>query len=147
MRQRTPRPIRLATGLVAAAALALAACGSDGDAGDGGGGDGGDDGGSSEAFCTEIQALAESTEETTEEEDLAALQAVADVAPDGIADEMNQLVDGLEQLQTFDPEAATEEEMTDFLEFTDDLGAAGTAVEEFALENCPDLPADLFAPG
>jgi hypothetical protein len=72
---------------------------------------------------------------------------VADVAPDEIADEMNKLVDGLEQLQTFDPEAATEEEMTDFLAFTEDLGAAGAAVEEFALENCPDLPADLFAPG
>ncbi|MGE5211679.1 MAG: hypothetical protein ACM3MM_10455 [Acidobacteriota bacterium] len=141
MRQRTPRPIRLATGLIAAAALAMAACGSDGDAGEDGGGDG------DEAFCTEIQALAESNEETTEAEDLAALQAVADVAPDEIADEMNQLVDGLEQLQTFDPEAATEEEMTEFLAFTDDLGAAGAAVEEFALENCPDLPADLFAPG
>jgi hypothetical protein len=145
MRQRTPRPIRLATGLIAAAALAMAACGSDGDAGEDGGGDGG--GGGNEAFCTEIQALAESTEETTEAEDRAALQAVADVAPDEIADEMNKLVDGLEQLQTFDPEAATEEEMTDFLAFTEDLGAAGAAVEEFALENCPDLPADLFAPG
>jgi hypothetical protein len=145
MRQRTPRAIRLATGLIAAAALAMAACGSDGDAGEDGGGDGG--GGGNEAFCTEIQALAESNEETTEAEDLAALQAVADVAPDEIADEMNTLVDGLEQLQTFDPEAATEEEMTEFLAFTDDLGAAGAAVEEFALENCPDLPADLFAPG
>jgi hypothetical protein len=145
MRQRTPRPIRLATGLIAAAALAMAACGSDGDAGEDGGGDGG--GGGNEAFCTEIQALAESTEETTEAEDRAALQAVADVAPDEISDEMNKLVDGLEQLQTFDPEAATEEEMTEFLAFTDDLGAAGAAVEEFALENCPDLPADLFAPG
>jgi hypothetical protein len=145
MRQRTPRPIRLATGLIAAAALAMAACGSDGDAGEDGGDDGG--GGGNEAFCTEIQALAESTEETTEAEDRAALQAVADVAPDEISDEMNKLVDGLEQLQTFDPEAATEEEMTEFLAFTDDLGAAGAAVEEFALENCPDLPADLFAPG
>jgi hypothetical protein len=145
MRQRTPRPIRLATGLIAAAALAMAACGSDGDAGEDGGDDGG--GGGNEAFCTEIQALAESTEETTEAEDRAALQAVADVAPDEISDEMNKLVDGLEQLQTFDPEAATEEEMTEFLAFTDDLGAAGAAVEEFALENCPDLPADVFAPG
>jgi hypothetical protein len=141
MRQRTTRPIRLATGLIAAAALALTACGSDGDGGSGG--DSGD--GSTEAFCDEIQTLAESSDETTEAEDLAALQSVADVAPDEISDEMNELVDGLEQLQGFDPEAATEEEMTEFLAFADDLAAAGAAVEEFALENCPDLPADLFA--
>jgi hypothetical protein len=141
MRQRTTRPIRLATGLIAAAALALTACGSDGDGGSGG--DSGD--GSTEAFCDEIQTLAESSDETTEAEDLAALQSVADVAPDEISDEMNELVDGLEQLQGFDPEAATEEEMTDFLAFADDLAASGAAVEEFALENCPDLPADLFA--
>jgi hypothetical protein len=146
MRQRTPRAIRLATGLIAAAALAMAACGSDGDGDASGGGDGGD-GGSTEAFCTEIQALIESSDDTTEAENVAALQSVADVAPDEIADEMNTVVDGLEQVQAFDPEAATEEEMTEFLAFADELGAAGAAVEEFALENCPGLPADLFATG
>ena len=140
MRQRTTRPVRLATGLIAAAALTLAACGSDDDAGGGASG-----GGDTETFCDEIQSLAESTAETTEEEDLAALQAVADAAPDEIADEMNVLVDGLKQLQAFDPEAASEEEMTDFLAVADGLDGASSAVEEFALENCPDLPADLFA--
>jgi hypothetical protein len=57
---------------------------------------------------------------------------------------MNQLVEAFEQLQAFDPEAASEEEMADFLTLADGLDEASTAVEEFALENCPDLPADLF---
>jgi Asp-tRNA(Asn)/Glu-tRNA(Gln) amidotransferase C subunit len=136
MRKKSVRPIRLATGLVAAATLAMSACGSDDD---GGGGDG-----DTAAFCEEIQTLAESTDETTEEQDLAALRSVADAAPGEIADEMNQLVEAFEQLQAFDPEAASEEEMADFLTLADGLDEASTAVEEFALANCPDLPADLF---
>jgi hypothetical protein len=140
MHPRLTRPIRLTTGVIAATALSLTACGSD----DNGGGGGGSGGGSTEAFCDEIQTLAESTGETTEEEDLAALQKVADVAPDEIADEMNELLDGFEQLQAFDPEAASEEEMGDFLAIADGLDEASTAIEEFALDNCPDIPADLF---
>jgi hypothetical protein len=58
---------------------------------------------------------------------------------------MDQLVAGLEQLLSFDPEASSEEEMNDFLAMADGLDEASTAVEEFALENCPGLPADLFA--
>ncbi len=135
MRQTATRPIRLATGLLAISAMTIAACGSD----DGGGG------GSTEAFCEEIQTLAESEGETTEAEDLAALQTVADVAPSEIADEMNELVDGFEQLQAFDAEAASEEEMADFLVIAGSLDEASTAIEEFALANCPDIPADLFA--
>jgi len=142
MRQRTTRTIRLATGVIAATALTLAACGSDDDSAGGGDANGG--GGNTETFCQEIQALTQSTEETTEEEDLAALQAVADAAPDEIADEMGVLLDGLEQLQAFDPEAASEEEMADFLAIADGLDGASSAVEDFALENCPDLPADAF---
>ena len=138
MRQTATRPIRLATGLVATAALAIAACGSDEGGGEGGGG-------STEAFCEEIQALAESEGDTTEAEDLEVLQADADVAPGDIADEMDELVDGFERLQAFDPEASSEEEMTDFLAMAGDLDEASIAVEEFALENCPDLPDDFFS--
>lgn len=141
MRQRTTRPIRRATGLIAAAAMAVAACGSDGDTGGGDGGEGGD----VDAFCEEIQSLAESSEETSEAESLAALQSVADAAPDDIAGEMDELVAGFELLRTFDPEAASEEEMTDFLAIADGLDEAGTADEEFALENCPELPSDVFS--
>jgi hypothetical protein len=136
VRQRTTRPIRRATGLIAAA-LAVAACGSDGDAG-------GDDGGA-EPFCEEIQALAESSEDTSGPERLASLQSVADAAPDEISSEMDELVAGFELVLSFDPETASEEEMTDFLAIADGLDGAGAAVEEFALENCPDLPADVFA--
>ena len=134
MRERTTRPTRRATGLVATAALVLAACGSDDDAG-----------GNTDAFCEEIQALAESSDDTSEAESLAALQSVADAAPDEISGAMNELVAGFEQLLSFDPEAASEEEMTDFLAIAGGLDEASTAVEEFALENCPGLPADVFA--
>lgn len=135
MRATTSRPTRFVLCLGAAAALGLAACGSD----DGGGG------GSDEAFCERIQAVAESTDETTEAEDLEALRSVADAAPDEISDEMDQLVDAFEQLQSFDPEAASEEEMTDFLALADGLDEASTTVEEYALANCPDIPEDVFA--
>ncbi len=134
MRHHARRPVQLAVGFAAAAGLALAACGSD----SGGGG-------STDAFCEEIQALAESDGGTTEEEDLAALQSVADAAPSEISDEMDELVDGLEQLQSFDAEAASEDEMAEFLAVAGSLDDASTTVEEFALENCPDIPADVFA--
>lgn len=139
MRQRTPRTIRRATGLIAAATVLMAACGNDNGAGSD------DSGGSTGTFCEEIQALAESSDGTSEAESLAALQSVADAAPDEISGEMDQLVAGLEQLLSFDPEASSEEEMNDFLAMADGLDEASTAVEEFALENCPGLPADLFA--
>jgi len=85
-----------------------------------------------------MSAIAESGDDTTEEQDLAALQAVADVAPSEISDEMDQLLDVYEQLQAFDPEASSEEEMGEFLAIVGQL-------EEFAMENCPDLPADFFS--
>jgi len=122
--------------VAAAGALSVAACGGDDDGG-----------GSTDAFCAEIAKLADSGSDTTEEEDLAALQAVAEAAPDEISDEMNELLDGFEQLQAFDPETSSEDEIADFLALADSLDQAGIAVEEFATENCPDLPADLFSTG
>jgi len=123
--------------LTATAAFALAACGSDGDSSGGGG--------STDAFCEEMGVLAESGTDTTEAEDLAALQAVASAAPSEISDEVNQLVDAFQQLQAFDPESASEDEMADFLELASSIDEAGAAVEDFAKENCPDLPADFFS--
>ncbi len=131
MRQRTSRPTRRAIAVAATTTLALAACGSDG-------------GGSTDAFCEEIVALDESDADTTEEQNLAALQALAAAAPGDISDEMNQLVDAFEQVQAFDAESASEDEMTDFLALAGSIDEASTAVEEFAAENCPDLPADFF---
>jgi hypothetical protein len=124
--------------VAAAGALIVSACGGDDD--DGGGGN-------ADAFCEEIAKLAESGGDTTEEEDLAALQAVADAAPSEISDEMEELLDGFEQLQAFDPETSSEDEVADFLAIADSLDQAGIAVEEYAVENCPDLPADLFSTG
>ncbi len=136
MRRRRSRATRLA--LAASTTLALAACGSD----DGGGG-----GGSTEAFCDEIEALAATGDDMSDAENLAALQSVADAAPGEIADDMDELVEALERLQSFDPEAASEEEMADFLDLAADLDEPSARIEEFAMENCPDLPDDVFGSG
>jgi len=133
---RTPlrRPIHQLLGIAAAGVLTLAACGEDGDSG-----------GSADVFCDEIAKLAESGGDTTEEEDLAALKAVADVAPSEISDEMDELLSGFEQVQAFDAESASEDEFTDFLAIAASLDQASIAIEEFATEKCPDLPANFFS--
>ena len=102
---------------------------------------------STDAFCQQLPALADSDVDTTEAKDLAALQQVADAAPSEISDEMDLLVEAFERLRTFDSETASEEELADFLEFTEGLDGASTTVEEFAGENCPDLPPDFFSTG
>ena len=135
MRRRRSRATTLA--LAASTTLALVACGSD----DGGGG------GSTEAFCDEIEALAATGDDMSDAENLAALQSVADAAPGEIADDMDELVDAFERLQSFDPEAASEEEMADFMDLAADLDEPSARIEEFAMENCPDLPDDFFGSG
>jgi hypothetical protein len=135
MYSRTPRPTRLVLALAAGGALVLGACGSDGDGGGGG---------STEAFCEQITQLAESSDDTTDEQNLAALQGVADAAPSEISDEMDELVSAFEELQSFDPEAASEEQLAEFLEIANGLDEASSTIEAFALENCPDIPTDLF---
>ena len=100
-----------------------------------------------DAFCQQLPALADFDVDTTEAEDLAALQQVADAAPSEISDEMDLLVEAFERLRTFDSETASEEELADFPEFAEGLDGASTTVEEFAGENCPDLPPDFFSTG
>ena len=100
-----------------------------------------------DAFCQQLPALADSDVDTTEAEDLAARQQVADAAPSEISNEMDLLVEAFERLRTFDSETASEEELADFPEFTEGLDGASTTVEEFAGENCPDLPPDFFSTG
>jgi hypothetical protein len=139
MQRSTSRPIRIALAL--AGALALGACSSDG--GDSSDGDGS---GSTETFCEEIATLADFDEDSTEEEDFAAIRAIADVAPDEISDEMDLLVDVFDEFQSFDPATSSEEELAEFLELADTIDEAGTSVEEFTVENCPDLPDGVFNP-
>jgi hypothetical protein len=57
---------------------------------------------------------------------------------------MDQLVEAFEQLQSFDPEAATEDEIAEFVAIAEGLDEAGATVEDFTRDNCPDLPADFF---
>ena len=126
-----------AVGVTAAGMLTLAACGSE----EGGGGSGS---GSTDAFCEEFTTFANFGDESTDERDLDALKATADAAPDEISDEMDQLVEAFERLRSFNPEAASEEELAEFLAIAEGLEEASATVEEFTMENCPDLPADFF---
>lgn len=134
--QRAPRPTRILISLTACASLALAACGSDSDSG--GGGD-------VAAFCDELAATADTAADTTPEEDLATLRSIADAAPGEIADSMDSLVDGFAELQAFDLETATEDQMADFQGLLAEFEEATATVEEYARDNCPDLPADFFS--
>jgi hypothetical protein len=136
MRPRVLRPTRILIGLTACGSLALAACGSDGDSG------GGDD---VEAFCATLAESAESDLDTTEEEDLAQIRAIADSAPGEISDAMDTLVDAFEQLQAIDFENATEEQVAEFEELLPAFEEATATVESYARDNCPDLPEDFFS--
>ena len=133
---RASRPIRLAVGLAAAGMLALAACGSEEGGGNGSG--------STDAFCEAFTVFADFGDEGTDERDLDALKATADAAPDEISDEMDQVVEAFERLRSFNPEAASEEEVAEMLTIAEGLEDASVKVEEFTMENCPDLPADFF---
>jgi hypothetical protein len=124
--------MHLALCIAAGSTVALTACSGD------------DGGGNTEAFCEELEQLAASTDDTTDAEDLAILQAIADVAPSEVSGAMDELVNVFEQLQSFDPESATDDEMADFLALADGVDQAGAELEAFATENCPDLPADIF---
>ncbi len=133
MGRETSRRRRPTIALVALGALALTACGSDDSAA-----------GSTEAFCDGINTLADSGDATDEGQDLATFRSIAEVAPEEISDEMDQLVEAFERLQTFDPQTATEDEMAEFLTLAEGLDGASTTVEEFARDNCPDLPTGFF---
>jgi hypothetical protein len=140
MRSRPARSTRILIALTACGSLALAACGSDGDSDSSGGG--GDD---VEAFCAALAESAESDLDTTEEEDLAQLQAIADAAPDEVSGPMDTLIDIFEQLQAIDFETATEDELAEFEELLPTFEEATAEVEDYARDNCPDLPDDFFS--
>jgi hypothetical protein len=140
MRSRPARSTRILIALTACGSLALAACGSDGD-GDSGSG-GGDD---VEAFCAALAESVESDVETTAEEDLEQLQAIADSAPGEVSDAMDTVVDIFEQLQGIDFETATEDELAEFEELLPTFEEATAEVEDYARDNCPDLPDDFFS--
>lgn len=138
MRPRAPRPTRMLIGLAACGSLALVACGSDDDSNSGGGS--GD-----EAFCAALAESAESDLDTTEEEDLEMLRSIAASAPGEISDDMDTLVDVFEQLQGFDFENATEDQVAEFEELLPTFEEATATVESYARDNCPDLPDDFFS--
>jgi hypothetical protein len=141
MRSRAARPTRILIALTACGSLALAACGSDSDSDSGGDSGGGD----VEAFCAALAESAEADLDTTEEEDLAQLQAIADSAPSEVSDAMGTLVDIFEQLQAIDFETATEDELAEFEELLPTFEQATADVEDYARDNCPDLPDDFFS--
>jgi hypothetical protein len=134
MHRSTARPFRLAVVLAAGAALALTACGDD----DGGGG------GSTEAFCDELESFAAGTGDPEDPTFIADFRALADTAPSDISTEMDQMLEVFEAIEELPDEPASEEEMTEMLELAESIEEPIAAVEEFATENCPDLPASVF---
>lgn len=138
MRRSTTRPIRFAVALAAGGALALTACGDD----DSSGGDS-SGGGSIDAFCAELETFSESTDES-DDTFVADFKKVADVAPSEISDEMNQMLEAFESLDALPDEPESEEQMEEMLELFDRIEEPANAVEEFAIENCPDLPPSVF---
>jgi hypothetical protein len=135
MRRSTTRPIRLAVALAAGGALALTACGDDDGSGDGG----------VEAFCEELETFSASVDESEGDDTfLADFGQLADAAPSEISDEMNQMLEAFEELDAFPDEPESEEQMTEMMELLDAIEEPADAVEEFAVANCPDLPASIF---
>jgi hypothetical protein len=55
------------------------------------------------------------------------------------------VVDIFEQLQGFDFETATEEQVAEFEELLPAFEEATATVESYARDNCPDLPDDFFS--
>jgi hypothetical protein len=124
--------VRSGSALLAIGALVAAtACGG-GDDGDG------SSGGSTEAFCDEFAALADTDAEAAADPDL--LRNIADAAPDEISGAMDRFVEIAEELETFDEEEASEEDVDGFFTMLEDLEESSTEIEQFLVDNCPDLP-------
>ncbi len=136
MRRPAVRPIRLAIVLATAGALALTACGDDDDGG-----------GRTEAFCEELETFATDVDDDAENGDesfVADFRAIADVAPSEIADEINQMLEAFQAIDSLPDEPESEEVMNEMLALVASVEEPSAAVEEFALENCPDLPPSIF---
>ncbi|RAW18622.1 hypothetical protein [Phytoactinopolyspora halophila] len=110
-----------------ALALSLTACG------------GGDE------YCDlieEYEANASSMEDMADQDaavDMAEeTRAIADAAPDDIAEDWNTVADAMDKLANFDPEDADMEDPDSMgpLENLDELEQAGTNVEEHVQDNC-----------
>jgi hypothetical protein len=139
MRRSTTRPIRLAIALATGGALALTACGDDDSSGGGGGGGGG----SVDAFCAELESFSASTNDD-DDTFVADFKKVADAAPSEISAAMNRMLEAFERLDSLPDEPESEEQMAEMMELLEAIEEPANAVEEFAVENCPDLPDSIF---
>ena len=125
-------PIRYGSVLLAAGALiAATACGGDDD--------GESSGGSTEEFCDDFAALADTDAEPEQ------LRSLADSAPSEVSDAMNRFVEIADQMDAFDEENASEEDLDGFFSLLTDLEESSTEIEAFLVDNCPDLPPGLVS--
>jgi hypothetical protein len=124
VRHLNSRPRRSGSALVVGAALTLVACG---------GGD--DDGGGTDAFCAALETFVAANDEATFVEDF---RAVAEAAPDEIADATDELLAGFEVLGPLTEAPESEEERLELLELIASLEEPQAELEEFARANCPD---------
>lgn len=135
MRRSSTRPIRLTVVLALGGAMALAACGED----DGGGA-------STEAFCSELGSFAASADASGEADEsfVSDFRTLAESAPGEISDEINEMLAAFESLDELPDEPESEEQMEEMMDLLGSIEEPNAAVEEFAMDNCLDLPASVF---
>jgi len=136
MRHTTLGPICLAIVLAASGALSLTACGGDSDSS-----------ASTEAFCDDLLAINQASEDISDEDALDLIQGAEDSAPSEISEEMSVFVSWLEQGLTFDAATASEEDLAGFDDMATDFEKSLAEIEAFAKENCTNLPDDFFDGG
>lgn len=124
--------------LLLASCVALVACG------------GSDDAGDVDAFCDAVLALNDPADDDDLDDsdggadlEVGGFQRLATTAPAPIDDDAARMVEILRQLAVLadDPDPSTEIALPLLAEFEE----AGGRVAQFAQDNCPDLPPEIFS--
>ena len=126
---------RMMTALLAATAMILAACGDDDD----------DGGGSTAEFCSLFaEESAIFSDESTEDEVIAGLQALADAAPSDIKGDVEELRDASIAISEIDFNEVDEDEFAALEEQFAGIEQAQANAEAWVLDNCDEVADDFF---
>jgi hypothetical protein len=140
MNPTSHRSVRRAIGaFTVVGLLALGACGSDSDSNG--------DAVSSEEFCDKLGELTAGDDNDTTSDDLKAdLQNLADIAPDGVSDDMQAFVDLFNEMDALSADQS-EEAAAQITDMMDEIGELTSRLDSWSNENCPDLPENIFTEG
>ncbi len=102
--------------------------------------------GSAEEFCSVLVETQDIEFEGADDagEVVSDLQRLVDAAPSEIKDDVKLVVDAFTALSEIDPLEASPEEVAELDEQFAGTEAAGDRIEAWALENCENLPEDVF---